>query len=1046
MNFNKLFTSIVLMIFIVGMLPLAVIAVDDGMLPATKDKPMLSAVKESGVSTSSGGGAVKQATGKPMLAATKDKPMLSAEKPKVTREKLRNVLGEKIDNIKESRLDKLSDLRDDRLKKLTDLKEDKLEKLADLREDRLEKLTDLKQDKLEKLADLRQDRLDKLADLKQDKLEQISEMGSARIRKLTELKENKLKEITEDLSDEEIEKLSYLKRDRLVELAKQTKSKVKEELEKVRVVKKAREDRFRERVVDKDVLSKAKETYKNAKEKAEELRRAYEARKNNWKEAKDKLDSCRDTEDNCFEDESDAIESGKEFLLGAAERAMTYFEKLKSKIESSDDISEARAQALVADIDSVLNRLESIVEMIRDATTKDEVNSAAKELRKVWEVVKEKGKAHATKIIQAKLSDLIERAYATGERVEGAVANLEEEGTDVSEIDALLDNYYALLEKTRDIHAQAEEIREDARKQITEDMSPELRKDIGERLKEANEKTKDAKEVLKEAHKTLRDIVKLLKKLGGILSELSGEDVTVIEEIQEETTDLASAVCNDVDGKDILTASYTYGDSGAVVGEFNDFCSNNENGIGHVEEGIYLHEYFCDAGFVVGKTLKCAGGCVEGACIGGFADDEVSEFVDLKLSNFVIGDVFYGEPVKIGFTVDNIGNADINKEFQIEVRICKGDATTSCHIPQGISETYFAEGESKSYSVEVMPSDSDIVNDMVSFAVVVDGDSQITESSELNNMKRDAKDVSYLTATPVVEPSSNEVIAAACGDYMKVLFDDDLYFSADGVDYRLNFYKDTNAAGVSGYRLYLNSEYNTAPVTGTTSGIMGIGGMFNDPHDDIKVTITEVFGETVQFRIDCLNENDYSDVDPIEQEMELLEQDLDCMDYDAGKNLLEKSHAKGFTGAVDADLYDYCSDNEDGLTESSTGDYVHEYFCSEGQLVSKTFECGNGCNDGACVVVESETEVCSDGVDNDGDGYIDCHDGDCSGTQCSLKNKEPTCCLYHDLEVGTYTGTFIQGTYCDGAGKFPVMNEAVCEAMVDHAGYSYVGNEEFMDL
>ncbi|MBU0461845.1 MAG: hypothetical protein KJ574_04640, partial [Nanoarchaeota archaeon] len=73
--------------------------------------------------------------------------------------------------------------------------------------------------------------------------------------------------------------------------------------------------------------------------------------------------------------------------------------------------------------------------------------------------------------------------------------------------------------------------------------------------------------------------------------------------------------CLDYDaGIVVKTSSYVHGDSGKMVGDFYDFCSDHDAGIGYVEEGDYVHEYFCEDGFVVGKTIECDEKCYLGSC------------------------------------------------------------------------------------------------------------------------------------------------------------------------------------------------------------------------------------------------------------------------------------------------------------------------------------------------------------------------------------------------------------------------------------------------
>ena len=75
-------------------------------------------------------------------------------------------------------------------------------------------------------------------------------------------------------------------------------------------------------------------------------------------------------------------------------------------------------------------------------------------------------------------------------------------------------------------------------------------------------------------------------------------------------------VCTDYDGGRVIKeASYVHGDSGRMVGDFYDFCSDHDAGIGYVDKGDYVHEYFCEDGFVVGQTIECDELCYLGQCV-----------------------------------------------------------------------------------------------------------------------------------------------------------------------------------------------------------------------------------------------------------------------------------------------------------------------------------------------------------------------------------------------------------------------------------------------
>lgn len=177
-----------------------------------------------------------------------------------------------------------------------------------------------------------------------------------------------------------------------------------------------------------------------------------------------------------------------------------------------------------------------------------------------------------------------------------------------------------------------------------------------------------------------------------------------------------------------------------------------------------------------------------------------------------------------------------------------------------------------------------------------------------------------------------------------------------------------------------------------------------------------------------------------------------CEEADGGYNLYTKSTATLYSDSQKTSIVsigtDYC--------ESNTK--VHEYWCTyysngelEGLVTGFSYDCPTGykCSDGACVSTPTEEEICGDGVDNDNDGYSDCFDADCDNN-CVLKEHNPTCCLYHNLEYATYAEDFTldmctypkeYGFSVEHAGRYPVLNENECKNAALVFGYSYAGKE-----
>lgn len=100
-----------------------------------------------------------------------------------------------------------------------------------------------------------------------------------------------------------------------------------------------------------------------------------------------------------------------------------------------------------------------------------------------------------------------------------------------------------------------------------------------------------------------------------------------------------------------------------------------------------------------------------------------------------------------------------------------------------------------------------------------------------------------------------------------------------------------------------------------------------------------------------------------------------CVDSDSGSNI----QVSGTVTTADGSFSDECIDNT-MLTEGFCLDGVYA-FAKKNCLTLGT---GYACNGGKCVLGKPSTEnVCSDGLDDDGDGKTDCQDEDCVGYTCA---------------------------------------------------------------
>ena len=127
---------------------------------------------------------------------------------------------------------------------------------------------------------------------------------------------------------------------------------------------------------------------------------------------------------------------------------------------------------------------------------------------------------------------------------------------------------------------------------------------------------------------------------------------------------------------------------------------------------------------------------------------------------------------------------------------------------------------------------------------------------------------------------------------------------------------------------------------------------------------------------------------------------LDCDDFDCppceGGEICDNEIDDDGDGYVDCNDFDCppCEGGEGSCAEYGCVDYTPSNACQCNDLCT---EYGNCCDDyeDLCAGEDSggstgggDMEICDDGIDNDGDSYIDCEDYNCNGT---IGDLDPSC-------------------------------------------------------
>ena len=394
-------------------------------------------------------------------------------------ERIKNMHNEKLDALDEKAKESLNSLNERALDKVQNLEKRSIEKIATLEKQAVRKITSVSRERLDAVSMLDEERLNKLAKL-----------GNARIKELSQMDEETLREKIDSITVSAVPKEMMLKA-RAIPAAS-----VAEAAERLGIAKQLLAS-ARDRVAD----------------RAAEL-----------KSIKSQVATCRESNGtDCEEIMQKSFDNAKIIVTGSADKAIEALKKAKARIEGSETMDAAGAEAAIVEIDAAIASLESAKSQAESAETVAQLKEAASGVKSVWRNAEDMLKLHIAKAAYAGTGFTVKRLSHAENRLEWILAYADGQGIDTSGLDAKASEFSAAVEKAR---AKAEESgkkiaeAQDAREaaladgNVTDEEKAAVKKLIGESsalLKEANAAAKEAHAILAEIAKTIRESYKEIK-------------------------------------------------------------------------------------------------------------------------------------------------------------------------------------------------------------------------------------------------------------------------------------------------------------------------------------------------------------------------------------------------------------------------------------------------------------------------------------------------------------------------------------------------------
>ncbi|MBI4448210.1 hypothetical protein HY643_04460 [Candidatus Woesearchaeota archaeon] len=362
----------------------------------------------------------------------------------------------------------------------------------------------------------------KIADWRISRMEGFAEKHPNATNIINELPEDKAKILFH---------MSRNKQAKMMEMLEKDHSKASEKLAKLKLKVINKEMRFKQRSIAQNKLKEAKENFGLAKEEYAQTNRQYKEKRELFLETKEKLKECKGIEtEECTKMRETAEGHAKAFLINGAKMMIAHLQKVKTKVEASEELDNETAQEIIAGIDDAIKKLEEAVNQAESAKTKEELQAAAKNISEVWRSIKYKEKLFAARLVHGRVWGLIKRSEHLEDRLEATLTKMKEQGINVEGIEAKVDEFSAKIDSTKENFNKANELLKEAQQIRTDKPTEEEKAQILEKVRQAKELIKNAHNELKDAHKILVQIVRDIKKSGG----------TVTTEVEDQEEGLAA--------------------------------------------------------------------------------------------------------------------------------------------------------------------------------------------------------------------------------------------------------------------------------------------------------------------------------------------------------------------------------------------------------------------------------------------------------------------------------------------------------------------------
>jgi len=255
------------------------------------------------------------------------------------------------------------------------------------------------------------------------------------------------------------------------------------------------------RLKAKEKIKLKKIEYLKSREEFVKLKLKVREGKSEAEKTRTKLRSCADV---ATDDCSNAKGKYNEHISEVVQLVITKLEELKANMQSIESADADVATNAASKVDALIFELNSKLEAVKSAATKEEYKNALMELKDSVKKAQDYIRAFLPQTFNYRLGGVLIKAEQLGARLEKLLQKAKERGKDVTKVTPLVESFKKTL-------GESKQKFEEAKKLFSQN------------------KLEDAKTVMKEAHQLLKKAHEILKQIHASLKTSGTETAELLE-------------------------------------------------------------------------------------------------------------------------------------------------------------------------------------------------------------------------------------------------------------------------------------------------------------------------------------------------------------------------------------------------------------------------------------------------------------------------------------------------------------------------------------